>query len=596
MLIARAVSDALGPLPRATAANALSAASTAAACGVLAWLFGRWTGSRAIALATALCAGAMSTVWLNATETEVYAVSLLLVSLILLAANQARESGRWHWVAVTAYAIALAVPLHLGALVVVPAAVVLVAQSPDGTIRWSMAGTLSAVGVLVLAVGLASPPMVAAAVGAVAAAVASQRREHIPSALGTFAVALIAFSALAYLPVRSAFDPEVNWGDPSGWSATWELVGRRQYGSHALWPRQAPAWLQLANLAQYLDWQVALGLAPGVAPSWRRTAATVGFGALAALGSAAHRRTHAASWLAYLTLVICGTVGLVAYLNFRAGASLGYGVLPDSTPHEVRERDYFFAVGFWSLGGWAGFGAVELVRRLAPRAAVIGIALAAMPVLLNWRAVDRRREPMGSLARESAAAFLSSVPQRAVLISWGDNDSFPLWYLQVVEGMRRDVSIVVAPLLGTRWYRAQLVRRDSLLSGELVDAQGRTVAELVRAVAQAAERRGRPIAMSVTVPARHRDQRGRWVLRGLAYVRDDTTSGHPVASTGIHVDSAIATQLAALRRRMAAAALEPSTDPTARYMVALLGCAASAVAASTARGAPISLDSRCNFR
>jgi hypothetical protein len=594
VLIARAASDALAPLPRAVAVNLLSALSTAAACGILAWLTHRWTRSRAAAFGAGVCAGSMSTVWLNATESEVYAVALLLVSVVLFAADMARETGRWRWLALAAYAIALAVPVHVGALVVVPAAVVLVAQPADGGIRWSMAGTLAAVGVLVLGVGLASPVLVAGAVGAAAAAVASQRRQTIGSAIGAFAVAAVALSALAYLPIRAAFDPAVNFGDPRGWGAMWELVGRRQYGAHNLWPRQAPLWAQAANLVQYLDWQVALGVARDVAPSGLRSLGTVAFGVLTVLGASSHRRRDARSWLAYLILVACGTVGLVVYLNFKAGASLGYGVLPDSVPHEVRERDYFFAVGFWSLGGWAGMGAVTLARRLAPRAAVAGIAIAALPIVLNWRAVDRAREPGASLPREMASAMLTSVPPRGVLVTWGDNDSFPLWYLQEVEGVRRDVTVVVAPLLGTRWYREQLARRHSLVPAEHIH-RAAPYREMIAPVARAAERQQRPLAMAITVPARHRDERAPWVLRGLAFVRGDTAQAVRVGQTGVLVDTVAASQLAALERRVARAAVEPSTDPTARFMVALLGCPAQAVRAAGAGATPIALDTRCNF-
>jgi hypothetical protein len=595
VLIARVTSDALAPLPRAFAVNLLSAVSTAAACGVMAWLIGRWTHSRAAAFAAAVCAGSMSTVWLNATESEVYAVSLLLVSAILLAADKTRETGHWRWLALTSYAIALAVPIHVGTLVVVPAVVVLVAQSPDGGIRWSMAGTLAAVAFLVLGVGLASAAMMAAAVGTGAAAIASQRRHTIASAIGAFAVAAVALSVLGYLPIRSAFDPAVNFGNPREWSAMWELVGRRQYGAHALWPRQAPLWAQAANLVQYMDWQVALGVASDVTPSWLRSLGTAAFGVLAVAGASFHRRRDPRSWLAYAVLVACGTLGLVAYLNFKAGASLGYGVLPDAAPHEVRERNYFFAVGFWSLGGWAGMGAVALARRLAPPATAVGIAVAALPILLNWRAVDRGREPAASLPRETASAFLASVPARGVLVTWGDNDSFPLWYLQEVEGVRRDVTVVAAPLLGTRWYREQLARRDSLLPRALID-RAAPFAEMIAPVARAAARQRRPLAMAITVPARHRDIGVPWALRGLAFVRGDTAQGARVAGAGVFVDTVAASQLAALERRVAQSAVEPSTDPTARSMIALLRCPARALEAAASPAAPMTLDPRCNFR
>jgi hypothetical protein len=96
-------------------------------------------------------------------------------------------------------------------------------------------------------------------------------------------------------------------------------------------------------------------------------------------------------------------------------------------------------------------------------------ALAALaPAALNWTAVNRRIEPGASQARNSAMHILDSAPERAVVLSNGDNSTYPVWYLQEVERRRRDVTIVVVPLLPAAWYRAEIVRRNALLDTDLV--------------------------------------------------------------------------------------------------------------------------------
>jgi hypothetical protein len=158
-------------------------------------------------------------------------------------------------------------------------------------------------------------------------------------------------------------------------------------------------WLQLVNFFEYADWQVALSLAPRAAPALARTAVTVLFIALGVAGCAAHRRMDRRSWLAFVVLLLGASLGLVAYLNFYPGYSLGYGILLADMRHEVRERDYFFVLAFWTWGAWAGIGAVSLARRLGARAAIAGVAVAALPLALNWNAMDRARSVERDAAR-----------------------------------------------------------------------------------------------------------------------------------------------------------------------------------------------------
>ena len=231
----------------------------------------------------------------------------------------------------------------------------------------------------------------------------------------------IAASALLILYVRARHDPAINQGNPSTLQALVDVVARRQYEVAGLWPRQAPPWLQLGNLGLYADWQVARSLGPTIFPTVGRTAMTLLFAALGVVGALAHWRRDRRTWWALALLLAAGTVGAAAYLNLKAGPSFGHGILPPGTVREARERDYFFVLGWWAWGVWAGFGAVALGRRAGIPAA--GAAVAVLPLLLNWREVDRRRLPDAALPLATAEGLLHHVPERAVLFVAGDNDT-----------------------------------------------------------------------------------------------------------------------------------------------------------------------------
>jgi len=295
---------------------------------------------------------------------------------------------------------------------------------------------------------------------------------RLPAMILTFAIGA---SAVLFLIVRARHDPAVNQGNPSTWAALSDVIMRRQYAPAPPWPRQAPWFLQVGNLFEYADWQVALGLSPNPPPTWWRTPVTVAYGLLGLAGFLEHHRMDRRSWRALVILFITTTLGVVFYLNLKAGPSYGAGFLPATAHHEARERDYFFALGFICWGLWAGFGAVRLMRRVArgsptaQRMIPLSAALAALiPVAFNWTAVDRRGEPGASEAWRMAAHILDTASPHAVVLANGDNSTYPVWYAQEVTGRRRDVTIVVVPLLPALWYRAELERRNALLDRDLV--------------------------------------------------------------------------------------------------------------------------------
>jgi hypothetical protein len=416
-----ALGDAIGV---ARAANLLSAVCTATAGAVTAWLVagrsrgpaGAWTG-----YVGAVAAGTMMTAWANATETEVYSLALLHAVLILACATRASEEGegaRVRWLLLTAYLLALAAAVHLIALVVAPAAIVLaayVAETEERRARWRLDGVLLLGGATIAAAGIGRWQWPLLAAGLLVAATSAhcfppgRRASRIAALAG---LVMVASSALLVMLVRARFDPAINQGNPASFAALADVVARRQYEVAPLFPRSAPLWLQVANVFQYVDWQAAMSWGAGIMTSPLRVLATLVWLALGWLGARSLRRESERLALALVVLAIAGTFGVAAYLNLKAGASLGWGILPDGTPHEARERDYFFLLGFWAWGCLAGAGATALAQRLRWPVPV-AVATLALPILGNWRGADRSREPEASAARRFGIALLEATPHVA---------------------------------------------------------------------------------------------------------------------------------------------------------------------------------------
>jgi hypothetical protein len=578
----------LGFLPFAVATNLLSSACTAAAVGLATWWIARATGEPLAGLAAGVAAGTMSTVWQNATETEVYAASLLLSVAAIVAADFAGRRSDGRFTLLAAYLLALAVPLHLSALVAAPVVIQLASTRVDGGFDSRTALLLVGVSVATAGVGRMSPWILGA--GAALFLAAAVRRPTL--ALATAAVVAVALSATAFLLIRSRFDPAINQGNPRTWSQLAYVVARRQYDVAGLWPRRAPIWLQLANWFEYADWQWALRLAPTVIPSVGRVLVTSLFGGLGVAGAAWHRRRDPRTWTAVLLLFVCGSLGVIAYLNLRAGRSFGWAFVPDDAAHEARDRDYFFTLGFWAWGIWAGMGAVALARRAGSGRAWIGVAVAALPILLNWSVVNRRVEPEASLPREIAHQLLGPLPRDAVLFVEGDNDTYPLWYAQQVERERPDVTVVTLPLLGAPWYLDELRRRHGL--GKTANAADpAAAAQLVAADARAL---ARPVAAANTLqPSERFSLARRWRVVGLAAVAD---SSDAIAATPPELSLDTAALRAAARsiddwKRGRASRDQP--DSIDDYFLRLLSCPSRMLEGAAAPPAA-SLDSLCNLR
>ena len=595
-----------GALGVARASNLLSAVSTALAGALLAQMIAREGTERHDvvwgAVAGALCAGLTSSVWANATETEVYAISLLHVSVMLASAQRASNDGDQcdgRWLLVTAYVIALAPAVHLSALVGAPAAIVMASRRRDG--RWRADRMLLLGGALVAAAGVGRMSWTLAATGALIAAGSTMvRRTQNPRPprpaapfIAVVTLAVIGASAVLIMLVRARHDPFVNQGNPSTLTSLADVIARRQYDVAPMWPRRAPVWIQAATVGQYADWQFALTWGHGIFTTPARVMVTALFLILGGSGWRAMRRDAARVAETLAVLAVCGTIGVGVYLNLKAGATLGYGFVP-ADAHEARERDYFFVLGFWGWGAFAGYGALAFVRARRV-SAWLATAVVILPLAGNWAAADRSSGPGSTAPRDVATALLTSAPRNAMLFVAGDNDTYPLWYLQRVEGVRIDVTTVTVPLLPADWYVEEIARRTGLRwpASEHVAGAKWQHEERAALIARAARLAGRPIAVSTALPAGERVLLGSgWRLAGAVYV----ASSAPNGLLELPVIDSLGVPPGWRMRAVPGARDARLPDDVSGMMLGLLDCPRLARIPSGRSASRDSLEVRCNVR
>jgi len=155
---------------------------------------------------------------------------------------------------------------------------------------------------------------------------------------------------------------------------------------------------------------------------------------------------------------------VVALLFFFTGIAIV--VYLNQKPFEPRERDYAYAGSFYAFAFWIGLGVLAIYDFLEKkmnqtRSALVatGLCLLAVPALMakeEWNDHDRSHR---TIARDFASNYLNSCAPNAILFTNGDNDTFPLWYAQEVEGIRTDVRVICLELLNTDWYIDQLVHK-----------------------------------------------------------------------------------------------------------------------------------------
>ncbi len=442
------------------------------------------------AAAAAILSAYAFTEWQNSNETEVYTFatfSIAAICWLCLRWRDVRGTARApHILLLIVYIAALSIGNHLLALLVGPAVSVFIAYTlhtrpavdPDERrVEWAEWGTLTTLWFVLVAVGLGSTPLIgvgsALLVAAVVWCVLTGSRLFPVLAIGLAAAGI---SIYAFLYIRSGLHPVLNEAAPENWHNLLAVIRREQFGSRGLLdnpmffpgPENPGRTLtmfgqQLLNFFQYCSWQWGRSL-----PNIPMVFVSLVFVSLGMLGfEFARRRDRGIAYLLGALWLVTG-IGLVIYMNFKAGFSLFWDRYPTMDQHEVRERDYFFVVSFQIWGVFAAFGLVRLVRwvsQVAPTRVGIAVAVAAVitlvPFAANFTAASRRHGPDATVARDFAYNLVQSVEPYGVLFAYGDNDTFPVWYLQEVEGIRQDVTLINLSLANLDWYLTQLASRSA---------------------------------------------------------------------------------------------------------------------------------------
>ena len=173
-------------------------------------------------------------------------------------------------------------------------------------------------------------------------------------------------------------------------------------------------------------------------------------GILYQLGSG--RRGMQSFWITFLLFFMTG-IAIVLYLN--------------QTPYQPRERDYAYAGSFYAFCIWIGLGVGAIARAMEKFGKLPGIAAGALASVVcvlvplqmagqNWDDHDRSGRYM---CRDFGSNYLESCEPNAIIFTNGDNDTFPLWYAQEVEGIRTDVRVCNTSYLQTDWYTDQMKRQ-----------------------------------------------------------------------------------------------------------------------------------------
>ena len=187
-------------------------------------------------------------------------------------------------------------------------------------------------------------------------------------------------------------------------------------------------------------------------------------------GAVSHFRRDWKRFASVFAMFLLMGIGLVVYLN-----------MPDPEP---REREYIFLGAYTFFALWIGGGAAALISGAArghaavPAAVLVAALCLVVPIGLLQNNYFERDRSGDFIAHDYARNILDSCEPDAMLFTNGDNDTYPLWFLQYVQGFRRDVRVVNLSLLKTPWYVKQLRDLDPMLPIRMTNAaiEGQVIA------------------------------------------------------------------------------------------------------------------------
>ena len=451
----------------------------------------------------------------------------IVVWLILHWSERAEEQGNERYILIIAYMIGLAIGIHLLNLLALPF-IALIIYFRKQSFEWkSFLITIGITGVTFVIIHngvIKGLPKLAGEIGVFGVVVAVlivfgimiwsivNKQQLLSIVFTSMVLILIGYSSYTIIFIRSGQDPVIDENDPETVTAAVSYLEREQYGQVGRFPRRykgipaqhevvgAPANGQKYSLSQkrkymfynvakqwdffwnyqvkkmywrYFLWQFAgrgNSTEPGVTAfgannrqdgvDWSQFGLPLAF-IIGLVGMVYHFYRDEKEAFSMMTLFFLTGLAVIIYLN-------------QDNP-QPRERDYSYVGSFLAFSVWIGVGAAAIVENIIKKIKTenighrLGIAVILLQVVLipfaMVRANYHEHDRSGNyVAWDMSYNMLQSCEPHGIIFTNGDNDTFPLWYLQEVEGMRKDVTVANLSLLNTPWYIRQL--RDSRPKGE----------------------------------------------------------------------------------------------------------------------------------
>ncbi len=441
--------------------------------------------------------------WFNAVESEVYCVSQffthIVVWLILVWSNRADKPGNERILILIAYILGLATGVHLLNVLTIPA-LALIIYFRKREFAWKSFIWMSvAAGISFIAIypgvvkwlpaaaakfGFWAPVLIVAFLGLLLIW-AVRARTHIPAlALASMLLIIVGYSTYVMIYIRSNMDPPIDENDPETPAAFLSYLNREQYGEHSIIDR---AWNNDPNYSSKADfiWRYQINKMYNRYLLWQFVGRE---------GAPEREFQDAGVQNSYIFALpfLLGLLGIgyLFYRDKRMGFAIfvlffmtGYAIIlyVNQDDPQPRERDYSYVGSFYVFAIWIGIGATALFDAIASffkRPQARNVALTGMgvflfaftPLIMLVRNYPMQDRTGNYVAWDYSYNMLQSCEQNGIILTNGDNDTFPLWYIQEVEKVRKDVRVVNLSLLNTGWYIKQLRDREPKVPISFSDA------------------------------------------------------------------------------------------------------------------------------
>jgi len=473
-------------------------------------------GIRVGAFSSSLLMAFSTTFWFNAVETEVYGlamlVMMLLIYIVIRWADEKERGGGDKLLVLTSYLLFLSIGIHLTVFLVVPALFLYIVlidrpklKDPMFWITWAilfsiavpvyfMLGMISFwfddnsywIWVFLMFVGAIYSGLHAFRM----ISFAKLKSANYQLAFALFAAAILGYSTHLYIPIRAAQHPTINENDPSSLARFESYIERKQYGQESMITRMFYRRGSLANqfgsyenmgFGGYFEdqydgnWWDKFGTRDSFYAGGLIVYFIFALGAFGVMIGIYYwlRKYKLHPMLLLIMLFFISSFLLILYLNFSDGTRPDPNNPGEVIQLEVRDRDYFFTPAFVIFASMIGVGMAALlsllgdgIRYFAEEAknnllkyplfgivALIFLILPLNPATAHYTYHDRSKDYAPA---DYAFNILQSCKPNGIIFTNGDNDTFPLWYLQEVERVRNDVRVVNLSLLNTDWYILQL--------------------------------------------------------------------------------------------------------------------------------------------